>query len=617
MERFLNFNRKHGNGDKDCEPQTSGGKGVKRRKCRKYDDSYLNFGFTSVEIHQEERPQCVICLKVLAPECMIPSKLKRHLETNYPNVANKSPDFFARRLSDIQEQKKTFLKQASIPKNALLASYKVAYLVAKCKKPHTIPEDLILPAAMEMVTLMAGESTGKLLSKIPLSNSTVSRRIECMAEDLNDQITEKMKGKEFGLQLDEATDSHKDAHLICYARFIDEDKIMEDLLFCKSITAGIKGQDLFNILDTFMSDNNLDWTKCVGVCTDGGRSMSGCYGGLQALVRNKAPDALWTHCVIHREALASKQLSPPLNLVMENVLKVVNYIKTRPQKACFFKKMCEDMGSEHTSLLYYCSSRWLSRGNVLSRVFELRQELYSYLEEEDHECGRHFLDTGFLAKLAYLCDVFQKLNVLNLSLQGKNTHILKLSEKISAFKKKLILWRRKLEENDWKDCFPLMHDFITSNDLSLDHELKCVFEYHLTQLSYWFEKYFPEDCNKYAWVQDPFRNEIPSDFTSAEQESFIELSCDINLKAKFSHMDLTDFWITIANEYPLLSAKAKRILIPFATSYLCEAGFSAVAVIKSKYRSKLEVEKEMRLAVSNLIPRFEKLCSAQQAHTSH
>ncbi|XP_068129400.1 zinc finger BED domain-containing protein 5-like [Hyperolius riggenbachi] len=483
MERFLNFNRKHGNGDKDCEPQTSGGKGVKRRKCRKYDDSYLNFGFTSVEIHQEERPQCVICLKVLAPECMIPSKLKRHLETNHPNVANKSPDFFARRLSDIQEQKKTFLKQASIPKNALLASYKVAYLVAKCKKPHTIAEDLILPAAMEMVTLMAGESTGKLLSKIPLSNSTVSRRIECMAEDLNDQITEKMKGKEFGLQLDEATDSHKDAHLICYARFIDEDKIMEDLLFCKSITAGIKGQDLFNILDTFMSDNNLDWTKCVGVCTDGGRSMSGCYVGLQAL--------------------------------------------------------------------------------------------------------------------------------------GKNTHILKLSEKISAFKKKLILWRRKLEENDWKDCFPLMHDFITSNDLSLDHELKCVFEYHLTQLSYWFEKYFPEDCNKYAWVQDPFRNEIPSDFTSAEQESFIELSCDINLKAKFSHMDLTDFWITIANEYPLLSAKAKRILIPFATSYLCEAGFSAVAVIKSKYRSKLEVEKEMRLAVSNLIPRFEKLCSAQQAHTSH
>jgi hypothetical protein len=39
-----------------------------------------------------------------------------------------------------------------------------------------------------------------------------------------------MKGKEFGLQLDEATDSNKDAHLICYVRFLDN-IIVEDLLF--------------------------------------------------------------------------------------------------------------------------------------------------------------------------------------------------------------------------------------------------------------------------------------------------------------------------------------------------------------------------------------------------
>jgi hypothetical protein len=59
---------------------------------------------------------------------------------------------------------------------------------------------------------------------------------------------------------------------------------------------------------------------------------------------------------------------------------------------------------------------------------------------------------------------------------------------------------------------------------------------------------------------------------------------------------------------PLLSGKAQSILIPFATSYLCEAGFSAVAVIKSKYRAKISAEKEMRVAVSSLIPGFEKMC---------
>jgi len=63
---------------------------------------------------------------------------------------------------------------------------------------------------------------------------------------------------------------------------------------------------------------------------------------------------------------------------------------------------------------------------------------------------------------------------------------------------------------------------------------------------------------------------------------------------------------SIKDEYFEVSNKALRILIPFATSYLCEAGFSAVAVLKSKYRSKLNVEKEMCVAVTTLIPNFEK-----------
>jgi hypothetical protein len=102
-----------------------------------------------------------------------------------------------------------------------------------------------------------------------------------------------------------------------------------------------------------------------------------------------------------------------------------------------------------------------------------------------------------------------------------------------------------------------------------------------------------------------------------EEENLIELSCDNSLKARFGSTELTEFWISIKDEYPLLSDKAQRILIPFSTSYLCEAGFSAVAVIKSKYRAKINVEKEMRVAVSNLILQFETMCSDLQAHPSH
>jgi len=64
--------------------------------------------------------------------------------------------------------------------------------------------------------------------------------------------------------------------------------------------------------------------------------MSGSYGGLQSLIRSKTPDALWTHCII--QALAAKYLSTALNHVLECVVNVVNFIKTRPLKARFFKK---------------------------------------------------------------------------------------------------------------------------------------------------------------------------------------------------------------------------------------------------------------------------------------
>jgi hypothetical protein len=73
----------------------------------------------------------------------------------------------------------------------LLASYKVAHRIAKCKKPHTITEELILSAAVDMVNIMIGESAGKQLSKVPSSNNTISLRIQHIAEDLNDQLIEK------------------------------------------------------------------------------------------------------------------------------------------------------------------------------------------------------------------------------------------------------------------------------------------------------------------------------------------------------------------------------------------------------------------------------------------
>ena len=131
-----------------------------RKKTRKYDSSYLNFGFTVAEREGVEHPQCVICCKVLAAECMLPSKLKRYL-TIHNNLSGKPHKLFAGKLSEMNKQSVLFSNFSHTPDKAELASFKVAYRIAKCKKPYTIAEELVLTAPLDLVSTLIEKSVAQ------------------------------------------------------------------------------------------------------------------------------------------------------------------------------------------------------------------------------------------------------------------------------------------------------------------------------------------------------------------------------------------------------------------------------------------------------------------------
>ena len=61
-----------------------------KKKSRKYiRNNYLDFGFAFILQNGEEKPQCVICSKVLASENMLPNKLKHHLKTSQLQFVDK------------------------------------------------------------------------------------------------------------------------------------------------------------------------------------------------------------------------------------------------------------------------------------------------------------------------------------------------------------------------------------------------------------------------------------------------------------------------------------------------------------------------------------------------
>lgn len=76
----------------------------------------------------------------------------------------------------------------------------------------------------------------------------------------------------------------------------------------------------------------LPWDQCVGVCTDGAGAMLGKKKGLRGKILQVAPNVNFTHCIINREALASKALVPELNCVLETAVKIVNFIVTATER---------------------------------------------------------------------------------------------------------------------------------------------------------------------------------------------------------------------------------------------------------------------------------------------
>ena len=67
--------------------------------------------------------------------------------------------------------------------------------------------------------------------------------------------------------------------------------------------------------------------------------MTGKHSGVVKHILERAPNAMWNHCFLHREALAAKDMVPELDEALKDVIKVVNHIK-RVQKTAAASRSC-------------------------------------------------------------------------------------------------------------------------------------------------------------------------------------------------------------------------------------------------------------------------------------
>ena len=174
---------------------------------------------------------------------------------------------------------------------------------------------------------------------------------------------------------------------------------------------------------------------------------------------------------------------------MSVVIKVVNYVKSSALNTRLFSKLCKNMDADHTAILYHTQVRWLSKGNMLSCIFELREVKLLLVAKQKYDLLLAFGGDGFSTYLAYLADIFKALNQLNKKLQGPGTNIIVHSDAINAFVVKLNLWRQRAKNNNFASFHRLTE--ITEDDFNKNLEEDII--NHLRNLQDEFERYFKRD----------------------------------------------------------------------------------------------------------------------------
>ncbi|CAN7942760.1 unnamed protein product [Ixodes hexagonus] len=365
------------------------------------------------------------------------------------------------------------------------------------------------------------------------------------------------------------------------------------------------GADILSVLERVVEHAGLPWEKLVCLATDGAPSMVGCKSGLVGRLRAKLAALGITnhfaavHCILHQEALCSKSLQ--MKGVMDIVFSAVNFIRSRALNHRQFLSLLEAVGSEYGEILYHTEARWLSRGRGLKQFFDLRKEIDTFMKSKNRAIAE-LSDEKWLHSLAFLTDITDHLNCLNVKLQGKHKLITRMHDDIRAFQSKLQLWERQMRLQMF-DHFPTLKSLENVDKGSCDN-----FSGLLRDLRREFEERFKDITS----LADDFRIfplpfSVPADDAAPElQMGLLELQASTPLKQKFQDVGVPEFYEFLDDAcFPALRRQAERIIAMFGSTYLCEHLYSLLKVNKSALRSRM-TDEHLRSTM--------RIVSAQEVH---
>ena len=126
----------------------------------------------------------------------------------------------------------------------------------------------------------------KALNSLSMARTTASYKMKNgLAETFKSSTTEKMKTKNFSLNIDESTSGNLQRVLTVLVSYFDENEVVVEHLFSTSLIK-VDSQSIFNAVDKFFDDNEIPWENLVSILMDSCNVMRGSKSGFETRIRD-------------------------------------------------------------------------------------------------------------------------------------------------------------------------------------------------------------------------------------------------------------------------------------------------------------------------------------------
>ncbi|XP_073702034.1 SCAN domain-containing protein 3-like [Garra rufa] len=586
------------------------------------------------------KPFCLICNETVG--VVKSGNVKRHYETKHGHFERQYPQNTEVRTAKLRQLKSSYessnkllVRAVTQQERATEASFRVAWVLGKNKKPFTdaeIVKECLVEVADALFEGKERQEISEKLKKIPLSNDTSTRRTEVLADDLVKQLTDDIKDAPcLSLAVDESTDSTDQAQLCVFVRYFSKAKgtFCEDILGLTPL-CHTRGEDIYEAIMQMLNERGIDVKHIVSITTDGAPAMIGKEKGAVQRLKEQHSDLLTYHCIIHQSVLCAS-LGKEYSDVMETIMKLVNYLRASSAlQHRLLRAFLTEVNAAYDDLLLHNNVRWLSKGRVLERFWAIRKDLEMFLSQQKNVKASHYLDflrdNDTMEAVAFLVDITSHLNELNLKLQGQGNTVCDLMAAVRSFERRLEIFKSDITG-------PHIHFPTLLQQTNGNHH-----RHHLSFLEKLAENFrmrfegFNVGRQVLLCIPSPFlvknveefSKEIKSIFPWASMASLQTELIDLqeNVALQEVDCDTVTFWtkMVTAENFPNLQKVAICVLTMFGSTYRCESAFSAMNAVKNSHRSSLTNEhlgQCLRLATTPFVPRFRQLMGDRQCHFSH